>query len=106
MLDIARGLKYIHSQGAIHSDVKSDNVLLSPDGRALLTDFGVSRMDTLSAGYTTDSTRGSTRWQAYELFDIGEDGTKSPQHTVMTDIWAFGMTVYVRESKAVLEFLC
>jgi len=95
MLGVARGLKYIHSsKDAIHSDVKSDNILVSPEGTALLTDFGISRMDALSAGYTTRSVGGSTRWQAFELLDIKNDGSPAPTHTKMTDVWAFGMTVY------------
>jgi len=94
MLGIARGLAYIHNMNAIHSDVKSDNILVSSDRQALLTDFGISRMDALSAGYTTASIRGSVRWQAYEFFDLKNDGSLSPSHTFKTDVWAFGMTVY------------
>jgi len=93
-LGIARGMAYIHSRKAIHSDLKSANVLVSPDGHPLLTDFGISEMDTISAGYTTHSFRGSTRWQAIEFFDVSEDLSLIPQHTTMTDVWAFGMTVY------------
>jgi len=78
ILGIARGLEYIHStNNGIHSDVKSDNVLVSPEGTALLTDFGISRMDALSAGYTTRSVGGSTRWQAFELLDIKNDGSRT-----------------------------
>jgi len=50
--DIAQGLAYMHGMDAIHSDVKSDNILISQHGRALLTDFGISRMETLTKGYT------------------------------------------------------
>lgn len=70
---------------------------MAPDGQALLTDFGVSRMDALSAGFTTHTVKGSTRWQAKEFFDILEDDAPAPIHTVNTDIWAFGMTVYVSD---------
>ncbi len=70
-------------------------MLVSSDNQALLTDFGVSRMDALSAGFTTHSVKGSTRWQAQEFFDIPDDESPAPTHTAMTDIWAFGMTVYV-----------
>ncbi|KLO07119.1 kinase-like protein [Schizopora paradoxa] len=94
MSGIANGLSYIHSKGAIHSDLKSDNVLVSPDEEALLTDFGVSRMDALSAGFTTHSVKGSTRWQAVEFFEIFDDESPAPTHTKKTDVWAFGMTVY------------
>ncbi len=70
-------------------------MLVSADNEALLTDFGTSRMDALSAGFTSNSVKGSVRWQAQEFFDIPDDESPAPTHTAMTDIWAFGMTVYV-----------
>jgi len=94
ILGIAQGLAYIHSRNAIHSDLKSDNVLVSDGNQALLTDFGVSRMDALTAGYTTKSVKGNARWQAKEFFEIMDDDAPPPTHTVKTDIWAFGMTIY------------
>ncbi len=71
-------------------------MLVSDDNQALLTDFGVSRMDALTAGYTTKSVKGNARWQAKEFFEIMDDDAPPPTHTVKTDIWAFGMTIYVR----------
>lgn len=42
--DIREGLAYIHSQGVVHRDLKLQNVLIGPDGHAVLTDFGISRV--------------------------------------------------------------
>jgi len=42
--DIREGLAYIHGQGVIHRDLKLQNVLIGPDGHAVLTDFGVSKV--------------------------------------------------------------
>ncbi|MBS0622793.1 MAG: protein kinase [Verrucomicrobia bacterium] len=38
--DVAEGLSYLHSQGILHCDIKSDNILLDGEGRAKIADFG------------------------------------------------------------------
>lgn len=56
-------------------------------------------MESLSPGYTTHTLGGTTRWSAVELFtyyDEDDPNSIRPQHTFKTDVWAFGMTVYVR----------
>jgi len=42
--DLREGLAYIHANGVIHRDLKLQNVLIGPDGRAVLTDFGISKV--------------------------------------------------------------
>lgn len=42
---VAAGLDYAHSMGVVHRDIKPANVLMTTDGRAKITDFGIARMD-------------------------------------------------------------
>jgi len=86
---VANGMEYLHSKEIVHADLKADNVLVSPTGKALVADFGISVL--LSASQTLSTTtggvKGSIRWMAKELFD-GSNSSKE------SDVWAFGMTVY------------
>ena len=42
--DIRDGLAYIHKMGVVHRDLKLQNVLVGPDGHAVITDFGISKV--------------------------------------------------------------
>jgi serine/threonine protein kinase len=68
----------------------------------MLTDFGVSRVIAASAA----SFKGSTRWMAPELLipESDEAGAHEPvEPNQKTDIWAFGMTIYVSNCKPFLS---
>ncbi|KAI6030719.1 kinase-like domain-containing protein [Pisolithus orientalis] len=89
LLDIARGLEYLHDYAKIlHGDLRSKNVLISKDGRALLTDYGISPLIDSSFSMTAAAPiRPTVRWLSPEQIDSFGEVTRE------ADVWAFGMTV-------------
>ncbi|KAJ3576458.1 hypothetical protein NP233_g414 [Leucocoprinus birnbaumii] len=88
ILDVINGLGYLHVCGIIHSDLKGQNVLISNEGRGLLTDFGASHIVTATAAPTTSSVSSTLRFAAPELM---EDGARPSKES---DVWAFGCLCY------------
>ena len=75
-----------------------DNVLVSADGQPQICDFGISTILATSTTFGATSshtygTRGSLRWMAIEFFESVDTPIL---HSEKTDVWAFGMTAYVR----------
>ncbi len=84
---ILRGLGAIHAAGIVHRDVKPQNIIVTPDGTAQVTDFGVAYA-ALAEGLTTQGmTVGTASYMAPEQAR-GEPVTQA------TDIYAVGVVFY------------
>ncbi|KAF9255048.1 kinase-like protein, partial [Marasmius fiardii PR-910] len=71
--DVASGLAYLHERNIVHSDLKGGNILITPEGRACLADFGGSRVVDSQAihfsSVTNNPSTGTLRWSAPELLN-------------------------------------
>jgi len=98
ILDIATGLKYLHSQNYIHRDLKSDNVFLKYGERgniasAVLGDFDSAKL--LSApSQLSKSITGTTNYITPQIMRMIVDPTVNSPYTVKADIWSFAMITY------------
>ena len=81
-----------------------DNILVSSDGHPMLADFGISRFVSVNGKPAEASYEGSIRWMARELIKALMSGSGRPVHTKESDIWAFGMVVYVSDTCQQLVF--
>ncbi|KAJ7737334.1 kinase-like domain-containing protein [Mycena metata] len=87
-LGAATGLTYLHRRDMIHGDLKVQNVLVDAAGRAVICDFGLSKILD-QRGFTTNSV-GTLAILAPELFTLAGNNN-SPRTTKATDIYAFGL---------------
>ena len=85
--DIAAALSAAHRRGILHRDVKPQNILLDPDGRARLTDFGSAKLDGQLGVTGTGALAGTLAYTAPEVL-AGRRGD------ARADIYALGLTLY------------
>ncbi|KAF8325731.1 kinase-like domain-containing protein [Amanita rubescens] len=95
ILGVSQGMQYIHSVGAVHGDLRGENVLLDDDLHVQIADFGLTR---LSEATNTRSGALHLNFAAPELFGIFEDdddpSDDPPPRTEMSDVYAFGCLFY------------
>jgi hypothetical protein len=77
------GLRYLHSEGVIHRDIKGANILTTKQGMVKLADFGVAAaLNDVEAEHAA----GTPYWMAPEIIELNPATTAS-------DIWSVGCTV-------------
>lgn len=84
---VADGLASAHRAGITHRDVKPSNILLTADGQAKLTDFGIARSQADVSLTQTGLVTGSPAYLAPEVASGSGAGTAS-------DVWSLGATLF------------
>jgi serine/threonine protein kinase len=83
---ILEGVKYLHSRGCSHGDIKLENVVLDKSGNARLIDFGYAKRKQI--GDDNDKA-GTLLYAAPEMLRRGSFNTQK------ADIWSLGILLYV-----------
>lgn len=86
-IEIARGLSVAHARNMVHRDIKPQNILIDAEGRAKLTDFGISRQLEQDGMTATGRVLGTTDYVAPEQ----AMGRKVDPRT---DIYSLGVVLY------------
>jgi non-specific serine/threonine protein kinase len=84
---IAEGLERAHRVGVLHRDIKPANILVAPDGRPVLIDFGSARFESGDATSTT-VTFHTPPYAAIEQY------VKNYEQGPWTDVYALGVVLY------------
>jgi len=100
--DIREGLEYIHGKGIIHRDLKAQNIMIGPDGHAVITDFGISKIiDPGKADtFIPDPVQTIIRIKEGRNLVMGSIGYMAPElemgvpATEKSDIYALGVIIY------------
>ena len=86
-LDLATGLKFLHSQGFLHRDIKPTNVFFREDGTALLGEAGVARAVSGKTPENEQVAFGSPHYMSPERAQALPSDARSDQYSLAVVIW-------------------
>jgi len=86
-LGVVAALRAAHAEGVLHRDVKPANILVAPDGRVVLTDFGIARAVDSATLTNAGGLIGSPSYMAPER-------ARGGQSRPAGDLWGLGASLY------------
>jgi cytochrome c-type biogenesis protein CcmH/NrfG/predicted Ser/Thr protein kinase len=91
--EAAEALAHAHDAGVIHRDIKPANIMLTPEGRPVLTDFGLARQAELE-GETTQLTRDGALVGTPFFMSPEQASGKRERVVPKSDVWSLGVVIY------------
>lgn len=106
--DVARRLQYLHSKSIIHGDLSGNNVLVDKDGKASLTDFGLSALlsERISQAVVPTNAGGTAHYMAPECLPLDDEDDESSVFSPKSDVYSFGgIMLQVLEGKVPYHYI-
>jgi CheY-like chemotaxis protein len=85
--DIARAIDALLGKGLVHRDIKPANIMIVPDGRSVLIDFGLAKSHTEEALTSTSEILGTAEYMAPEV-------VKGQVPDAVSDLYSLGAALY------------
>jgi len=104
-MQVAEGVEAAHEAGVVHRDLKPGNIIITPEGKAKVLDFGLARVEEASgssSGSSMSPTMTSPAQHSPTMpgMILGTAAYMSPEQArgrkvdKRTDIWSFGVVLY------------
>lgn len=101
LIDVLKGLAYLHKHGMAHRDLKPQNILVKivdDEPVSKITDFGISKLIDSGDDANSSALLGTIEYMAPEQFNPKKYGING-RITTNLDLWSFGLLVYESVSR-------
>ena len=93
-MQLAEGISAAHGQGVIHRDIKPGNLLITPDGRLKILDFGLARPAVAAKSTVSTASSSDLLSLAGTLAYMAPEQLRGDRAEARSDVYSIGMVLY------------